>query len=357
VRALPRVLLRSATALVWVLLLQACDAAPTRAEVLRSLITRQLVPNTQSLARDAAKLTASLRALSAAGEAGAATDPARVIAAQRAWRSALLSWERVYTFRVGPLVAQSGLLRARFWPAREPALRARLADSAPVSATSVEQLGVDVRGMYALEWLLFANTNPNVRDGGADGARARALAVAFAENAQGYVDRALNELGDGSGLVDSLAERAQESVSQLVNQMIGTIETLASDRVATVLEMHAHQSVRTSEVQGGASGVSTALVTAQLNATEALYVGHDGDGLSALVRPVAPKIDEQLRARFARARTSVEQLRAPLEQAVVADRARVLSAFRALKELELALKVDLASALGVTLTFSAGDGD
>jgi predicted lipoprotein len=342
-------LARSTSALLLLVVLFACDAAPTRERVLRSLIATQLVPNTQALAKEAAKLTESLRALS--------TDPESLSAAKSAWRSSLLAWERVYAFRLGPLVANSGLLRARFWPAREAALAVRLADAAPPSESAIDQLGVDVRGMYALEWLLFSKTTPGLSDAGEGGARVRALAVAFAHNAQGYVERASAELGDGSALANTLGERAQDTVSQLVNQMVGTVETLASDRLATVLEMHAHQDVQESEVQGARSGVSTALVIAQLTATEALYVGHQGDGLAALVRPVAPTIDERVRSRFTAARQAVERLGAPLTRAVTADRAAVLTAFRALKELELALKVDLASALGVTLTFSAGDGD
>lgn len=340
---------RCASSIVLLVLLHACDAAPTREHVLRSLIVKQLVPNTEALARDAGTLSACLRALS--------TDPASLLAARRAWRSALLSWERVYAFRVGPLLANSGLLRARFWPVRKAALAARLTEATAPTELAVERLGVDVRGMYALEWLLFDGNEPRVLAAGGEGARARALSVAFAENAQGYVERARAELGDGSGLASTSSERAQETLSQLVNQMVGTVETLASDRLAIVLEMHAQQSLRADEVVGAPSGVSTALVLAQLTATEALYLGRDGDGLAALVRPVAPTIDERVRARFAQARQALEAVEAPLEHAVVADRGQVLTAFRALKELELALKVDLASALGVTLTFTGGDGD
>jgi len=338
-----------ATALLTLLCLVGCTAAPTREEVLRTAVARQLVPDMQALARDAAELTVHLRALSA--------DCPSLSAAQSAWRRALLSWERVYAFRVGPLVDNSGLLRARFWPTRQAALEARLAAPEPLSAAAVEQLGVDVRGMYALEWLLFVEPTQGLCAATQAGTQKRAGALAFAQNVQGYADRALAQLGDGSALVSTLRVEAQESVSRLVNQMVATVETLASDRLAVVIEMAAHDDLRSSEVQAAASGLSQQLVLVQLAATEALYLGHQGDGLSALVRPVAGQIDERVRARFVAARNLTEQLGAPLEVAVVFDRARVLAAFRALKELELALKVDLASALGVTLTFTAGDGD
>ena len=236
----------------WLVLLSlksvGCTSAPTREEVLRSLTTRQLVPDTQALVRDAGELTLRMRALS--------SDCQGLPAAHSAWRRALLSWERVYVFRVGPLVENSGLLRARFWPTREAALRARLAEAEPLSARDVEQLGVDVRGMYALEWLLFGPPERGLCDSAEVGTRARAAAVAFALNVQGYADRALAQLGDGSTLAKALGSDAQESVSRLVNQMVGTVETLASDRLATVLEMQAHNGLRASELQGAPSGQS-----------------------------------------------------------------------------------------------------
>ena len=340
---------RVAPVLLVLLSLCGCRAAPTREEVLRSLVVGQLVPDMTTLARASAQLTTSVAGLSA--------DPRTLAAAQASWRTALLAWERVYAFRVGPLVDDSGLLRARFWPTRDAALARRLADPEPLNEASVERSGVDVRGMYALEWLLFVAPAQSLLEATPAGERTRAAALAFAQNVQGYADRALVLLADGSALAGTLGQSAQESVSRLVNQMIGTVETLASDRLSIVLELHAHDNLRASEIQGAPSQLSRALVLAQLTATEALYQGREGDGIRALVSPVAPQIDARVRTRFAAARTLLEQLDAPLEVAVVRDRARVLAACAALKELERALKVDLASALGVTLTFTAGDGD
>jgi len=120
---------------------------------------------------------------------------------------------------------------------------------------------------------------------------------------------------------------------------------------------HARKRLRGSEVHGAASGTSTELVLAQLVATERLYLGTHELGLHVLTRAAAPAIDDRVRARFDKARARLAALGRPLEQAVVADRAQVVDAFRALKELEAALQVDLASALGVTMTFTTGDGD
>ncbi|MET0285403.1 MAG: imelysin family protein [Polyangiales bacterium] len=319
------------------LLLIACQHTPTREDVVRQLVSQRLVPDQQALSARSRELTFAL-----------SKPNVELDAARKAWRQALLAWERVYVFRLGPVVDNSGLLRARFWPLRTQAFAQRVKE--PLAAADVEQLGVSMRGMYALEWLLFASDS--LRQDGSDGALARSAAKALAQNVQHYADDALAKLGDGAALSEQLSEHGQETISKIVNQLVATVETLATDRLATVLEMHAFKNLRASEVQGAPSGSSRELVLAQLHASERMY-----RGLSALVLPVAPQIDERVRARFAKALRLVSEVDGPLEQVVIRDRKKLEEAFRALKELEVALKVDLASALGVTLTFTAGDGD
>jgi uncharacterized protein len=325
------------------LLLGACHRAPSREEVVRDLIAHRLVPDQRALAERARELTTVLGSL----QAGAPLEPA-----QRAWREALLAWERVYVFRLGPIVDNSGLLRSRFWPLRVQVLEQRVHAPPPLHEVSVEELGVDLRGMYALEWLLFVDAD-SLRADSAQGALARSAGSAFARNVQHYADDALDKLRNGVELANKLSEHGQETISKLVNQLVATIETLASDRLAIVLEMHAFKNLRASEVQGAPSGSSRELVLAQLRAADRIY----RQGLATMVQPVAPEIDERVRARFDKALRLVSEIDGPLELVVVRDRKKLEEAFRALKELELTLKVDLASALGVTLTFTAGDGD
>ena len=53
----------------------------------------------------------------------------------------------------------------------------------------------------------------------------------------------------------------------------------------------------------------------------------------------------------------MQALGAPLERVVTTNRPALAVAAAVTKVLERSLKVDVASALGVTLTFQTGDGD
>jgi len=332
------------------LVLLGCARTPTREAALDALVVQQVAPDLRAL--EGACRTLETHAATLAR----APSEATVEAARGAWRAALIAWQRVHAFHEGPLDETRALVRAHFWPLRVPALEVLVQSDRPVDDAHIAQLGVDVRGMFALEWLLFdARTAPALHAHGPEGVRVRALVQALSRDVAQHAARAHGALG-GAAFATRFAEGGQESLSRLVNDLAATVERLASERLAPVLEQHARKRLRASDVQGARSGLSTEIVRTQLAAIEQLYTGAQ-PSLSTLAQAAAPGIDTRVRGRFSKVRGLVARLDAPLEQLVMRDRARVMEAFRAVKELEVALKVDLASALGVTLTFTSADGD
>jgi hypothetical protein len=88
-----------------------------------------------------------------------------------------------------------------------------------------------------------------------------------------------------------------------------------------------------------------------------LRSGGDGIGLDDyLVRmksPAAHRVD----AQFQKAIDAVQAINAPLEEAIGARERVVKQAHDECRALEILLKVEAASTLGVTLTFKSTDGD
>jgi predicted lipoprotein len=187
--------------------------------------------------------------------------------------------------------------------------------------------------------------------------RAHALAVAYADDALAHAKQARQQLGTGDDFAQRFSRAGQESINVLVNQMIGTLETAAARRLDQVLATHQNGTLRTKDVQGAPSGLSTEIPRVWLNTTKRLYTGTDGQGLGSLVRAAAPAIDASLRAAFERVSAAFKHLTAPLERVAAEDCPALTAAVRATKELEAALRVELVSALKVTLTFVATDGD
>jgi uncharacterized protein len=333
----------------------ACRRPPGRDVVLGALVREVVVPETRAVAVASARLDA-------AGGVLAATPSETTLASARdAWRGALTAWKQAQCFRNGPLVETNALVRCTFWPARPAAIEAALAATTAIDDAFVSNLGVDARGLYALEYLLYPSeldaVSAAARFAGDAGARRRSLTAALGRGVAKYADTVATALGDGRVFGARFGQDAQLNLSTLVNQLSATIENLSTHRLEPLLALAPDRAPKPSDVEGFYSGISHEIARAVLAGSEELYRGGASGGLGVLVRATAPAIADRVEQRYADALRAVTLLKAPLEYLRQTDRAALVTAAAAVKALELAIKVDVASALGVTITFQAGDGD
>ena len=331
----------------------ACRRGGLTAEVLRALVEQVLVPNTAAVVESSQQLEGTLARLAEA------PGIAALGAARAAWQRALLSWKRVEVFRHGPIADMNSSLRVMFWPVRTPALDALLQGSEAIDEASIEAMGVDRRGLFALEYLLYsADSDERIAAEFGGAARRAQLARLLAGNISIHAQRASRSLGNGKKLADEFAAGGQESLSRLIATLSDRVENVFARRLARVSTLAKSGRLVASELEGGSSGTSQQIAITYLRATEQLYLGVLEDrGLSALVKARSPALDEALRAAFRDAIGAVEGLGMPLEIAAVRDAAKLESAASVVKKLERALKTELTSTLGLTLTFSSLDGD
>jgi uncharacterized protein len=331
------------------------SAPPSRPAVLTALVHEVVVPQTAAVVATSDELLRAVGALAA----GPSVETLREARAK--FKAAVLAWKRAQSFRHGPMVETNAFVRTLFWPPRPEAIETALGAEGVIDAAYVAALGVDARGVYAVEYLLF----PLERDEAASvalftgdsGSRRRDLCRALAASIADYASKAGRALGDGVAYAARFSQGAQVSLSILVNQMIGTVEGLAAHRLGHVLGLEKLHRVVPKEVEGWPSGLSHELALAQLTGNERLYRGGKSGGLAELARATAPAIEQRVSERYAAAIAAVRALPGPLERIVTTDRAKLTDAAAATKALELAMKVDLSRALGVTITFQPGDGD
>jgi predicted lipoprotein len=329
-----------------------CTHPPTRADVLAAMVQRQAVPDLQAIVRESQALDAAVALLVHSDTAEALTT------ARAALKSSILAWSQAYAFRRGPIVDSHALLRATFWPPRRGPIVELIAGQQVIDDKLVDSLGVDLKGVFALELLLFAQPLPTEPAWLEGALRKRTLALlgALTRDVRAQAERARAALGDGRRFAREFAEAGQTSLSQIVNDMLVTVETVIGARMEPVLNMQRSGQLDSAQVQGALSGLSTAIPRSWLAALQAQYV-HDRDGLSALVAPLSPEVDQRLRASFRSSLAAFPQANSSLAQWVAAQPAEYERGMRVIKDLEVALKADLASVLGVTLTFTSTDGD
>jgi len=337
--------------------LVSCRSGGAREQVLRALVEQVVVPNTAAVAESSRRLATE------AGRFAAEPTVSALHAVRQQWRNALSSWKRADAFRNGPIMDTNSLLRAMFWPVRTGALEALVQGSEAIDEPSVELMGVDRRGLFALEYLLFSEgelerADERILTGfvGPMGERRGRLARCLAVNVSLHADRAARSLGDGKRYADQFADRGQDSLNHLVGQLVSTVENGSENRLARISSLAKSGRLKAADVEGSRGRMSQQIALTYLRATEQLYLGVDR-GLGQLVKDLSPTVDGGIRSDFARAIAAVSNLAMPLEEAVKRDASALDDAAVAVKKLERALKTELVSTLGVTLTFSSADGD
>lgn len=330
----------------------ACERQVTREQALRATLARVLMPDARAIGETSRQLEAALVQLLAAGDAGT-LEPARA-----ALRAALLAWQRSFAFQHGPFTSSGALLRAAYWPPRRRSLTNLVLGGGELDAARVSVLGVDEKGIFGIEHLLFepeAAGDPAPWVLGPHGARARTLARAFAADVKAHAQQALVQLGDGSQFADEFARDGQISVSRLFDKLLGTLEAAAL-RIERVLVADSDHKLRASDVQAAPSGLSSELLKQWLSVCERCYGPAGEPSLAALVKAVAPDAEAHARAAFARAKAALAPL-GPIERDVAGRRTQLAAAVQEIKALEVCVRSELANALGATLTFSSSDGD
>ncbi len=297
-----------------------------RAAVLEGLV-REVVAE---MARDLTRQTRALHeAVTEHWQRPGATS--RALLRQR-FTSAALAWKRAQAFRSGPFVSSQAFQRAAFWPASAAAIDNALA--APVvDEQLVEGLGVDARGLWALEYALFE------RDATLDEKRRR-YARELSVNILGYAERLSRKLGDAQSFAREFGAAGEHSVTTLAAQSQDTLEIVRGklERVeravsgGTALEL---------AVEGYYSHSSTANLRALVVGAEGLYSG----GLQELAARVAPDVARRTRDSFVRLQERILTLEPELEIAVRTQPGQFRAVKDALAELQHTYEVELRSAL------------
>jgi predicted lipoprotein len=351
-------LLGSTMVVVFAALLLASAAAPaavSKQSMLESIGRSVLAPGYAQLAARAADLSIAANTLVSN------PTPRSLARAQDAWRQALLAWRRTQAYAHGPAEDLGIYPRIQFWPPRRPSIERVLRADRPIDAAYVQELGANSVGLSTLELMLF---DPGRDAAGRIAAFSGPSSGRQRQYLQGLVQdlvnqtRALADAWQGpSGYAAAFGAGGQPQVNLLLNDMLEAIETGAENRLRIVIERHAEPKFRSELLEGGPSGTSQEGLLALLTGARAVFQGGAGVGVDDYLRMLKSPAAGRAETQFQNAIDAVRLLDGPLEDAIVAREDAVKRAHEECRLLEIMLKTEIASSLGVTLTFKARDGD
>ncbi len=281
--------------------------------------------------------------------------------AQSAWRDARRPFKRLEAARFGPLAELRIDGAVDFWPARTDDIDAELTLETPMTQTYVSGLASTRKGLPALEYLLFAQSDRLAEE------RACAYAAAIAADidvraadlatAWGPFRDELVTAGDGSSEYSKLSD----ALDDVGNALFGGVADIEGMKLAAPLGRRDGDVPQPDQAESRfADNAITDLLDAldgALAVYTSTYGAATGPSLSAATASLSPQLDADVHATFDACRAAVLAIPPPLRTAVVDAPASVDEALACTKTLYDLLVVDVAGVLGLTPTFGDNDGD
>lgn len=345
-------------------------AAVDRNAVLANLADQVMLPTYRDAARRMDALAASMDALCQAPSAE------RLAAARSAWSDGRGVWKRAQVFQAGPMETLETRPAVDWYPVSATGVEALIAGSSALTVEGMGSVGTNRRGLPGIEVVLYDTARDNdallaaLRDGAGPSRRCQYLVAASGHAARavrtfvtawdpaggGYA-RALGSAGQGSA---SFAT-AREAVDLLVNQVINTLDVLQVSRLSVPNGSRTGGTPDPTSVESVPSNRSVADLSDSLAGLEELYTGshgtHRGPGLAAMVAERNPTLDRGVRAQLDATARAIAAITVPVQRAVLEQRPQVEASITELGRLKRLFKVDVANALGVTVSFTDNDGD
>jgi hypothetical protein len=336
----------------------------TREAVLRDLARQVIAAGYQDLAANCQALT------NAAGQLAETPDQVALGRARQAWAAVAVAANHVRCFQAGPLVEREYAATFYYVRISPPAINGLLQQTNAIDLPQVPQLDGNAKGLFALEYLLFGHKGfpgldkpdaPLVleRLSGNGSESRRAYLVVLTRDLEAKATQLAQDWsspGD-EGAAAKFVKAGQASVNLLVNQLAHSLEDAQQNHLNFVLVLPQPLARQMYRIEGSPSGTSLQDAVAYLEGVQRFQRGIGGLGLADMLKqanaPLAKRVEDALVEALAATKTIGE----PLEQAVQDKRDTVQNACNKIHALEILFKVDLASALGVTISFTSGDGD
>lgn len=290
--------------------------------------------------------------------------PGALDAARENWRSAAIAWKMASAYSFGPVDDQFLAGPIDYPSVHYGNIEKNIRSGAVIDEAYLNTVGTSLKGLKAIEYLLFKEKNPETvaaEFGAVQSRRAYLLALAYSLNLQ-----AKNIVAAWDIYADTFANSnghdIKSATSTLVNKCVSQINFIKDERLAMPLGMKRNGTVNPDLIEGRLSGESVALLKAEVLSVKACFGSGQVIGINQLLdrlgatyndRPLSVAIDEQ----FKEIEERIDAISIPLDQALSSEKPQVSAVYDAVKKLQILIEVDVVNQMGIILTFSDNDGD
>lgn len=286
--------------------------------------------------------------------------------AQSQWKTTMLVWKKCQLFNIGEVEQTYLENRIQKWPINSTFILENINDTIALNSAFIEGIGSTAKGLSAIEYFIFSvdSSNSDIVSALGNNPRKLEYLAALSTNIKDKAaDFELAWQDYSSAFKAATGNDFGASISLQVNEMVGELEKLNKNKIAKPAGLSGTV-VNGSLVEAMRSEYSKELIVSTIENLKATFVSNDTQysGFDDYIdytkaefagEPLSDKIISQIDQCI----EAIESINGPLHTAVVDNPQEVADAREAILQLLVLIKVDLASSLSITITFSDSDGD
>ncbi|MCB0344413.1 MAG: imelysin family protein [Bdellovibrionales bacterium] len=296
-------------------------------------------------------------------------DGSNLAAARNAWRAAMDAWMQIALIQFGPIGRDNGELRIQFFPDNNNnVVRSTdrlLAGADPVTSASIVNESVAAQGLPTIEYILFSSNAPT--EISSEPRRCDILNAA-AGNIRSVMDSTVYEWDPaGAGYVNELAGAGlgsqrfpseQFAIEELVNEMAGAASLVRIQKLTSPLGSSS-ANAQPSQFESPRSQTSGKNIAQNMIGLRRFYTGGDGFGFDdVLVERGRTDLNNRILQKISSVESRANSLAGSLEAASQnGSRGQAEQLASEAADLTRLFLDDLASELGVAISFNENDGD
>jgi predicted lipoprotein len=275
------------------------------------------------------------------------------------WISAAISFSKTEVGNLGDIQTSAIYFSLYSWGANEIKIENFIASTDTMEESDINGLPTKARGLSAIEYLLF---DTDLTTTVSSFSNQRRIDFLTALNANLFIkSSSLKERWENysTAFINNTATDINGSINLIINQVNFLLENIIRFKVGEPAGLENSTVINPKLLQADKSEISLEIIKENIAAVKTLYYG-SSEGLDIYVSTITnnENINDAIAIAFSAIESSIASIsNTTLKKSIENDNYVVNELYNHLKDLIILIKVDVASALSVTVTFTDNDGD